>query len=89
MSFPAKSPSDVLDYAVDFADFLADDTITNAVITVSPSDMTVSNITWTGTNVSFWLSAGDLDVRYTVSVTITTNGGRTATRSEKLDVAAL
>lgn len=83
-----KQPAESLDYDIDFAEFLpSGDTLastgTPAVptpldVTVSPSGLTVGStfVINNGTAIKQWLSGGTNGVRYKVTLTATTNGGR-------------
>lgn len=88
--FSPKSPVDVLDYSFDFSAFLpSGDAISTASVTVWPNDVTASNVGNVGKTVTFWLSGGTLDKRYTVTARIVTTQGRTAARSTTLDIVSL
>lgn len=72
-------PSEVLDYDVDYASWLADgDTITSVTTQVTPPDElnVVSNIIQSGQRVKVWVSDGIDGTTYKVEVTITTDDGR-------------
>jgi hypothetical protein len=85
-----KDPTADLDYTFNFAQWLGNDTITSFVIS-SESGVTTSNATNTPTTVIVWVSGGTGLPRNTqrrVSCKITTNNGRTDTRSIWLNITS-
>lgn len=78
-----KQPAEVLDYEFDFSEWLADraDTIVSQTVVSAPlttgAAMPVSNIVQNSGVVRFFLSGGTDGVKYKVTCTITTTGGRT------------
>lgn len=91
-AFPAKAPTDLLDYAFDWTAWFADepgDSISQATIAISPADMTLYGApVVNGLAVTFWPSGGSLAGRYTASCTLVTENGRTVTRSGTIYVVA-
>jgi hypothetical protein len=83
-----KDPSAVLDYTVDWTDWLPPgDTITAA--TWSSNGVTVADSpapSNTGSTATAWLSGGNTGNTYTVTCTITTTGGRTDSRHLFIEV---
>lgn len=75
-----KDPSAVLDYTIDWSDWLDTDTISTSSWTV-PSGITQSAETETTTTATVWLSGGTADNVYEVTNTITTAAGRTDQRT--------
>lgn len=76
-----KDPSDVLDYIVDWTSWLGGaDTIATSAFTV-PTGLTMDSKSNTTTTATVWISSGIASQSYTVENTITTAGGRTASRS--------
>lgn len=73
-----KQPADLLDYDIDFTRWLTeDDTITTAVVTVSPADeLTAQSVFVDSPIVKVWLTGGVDGSTYTVTVTASTAGGR-------------
>lgn len=72
-----KQPVEVLDYDIDFARWLVDDTITSAEAVITPDgSLSVQTIDVDPTLVKVWLTGGDSGVTYKVEVTVQTAGGR-------------
>lgn len=73
-----KQPDEVLDYDIDYTDWLDGDTLLGAEAAVSPSgELTVLDpMPIVGDRVKIWASSGVSGGSYKVEVTITTNGGR-------------
>lgn len=78
-------PNEVLDYVIDWADFLGADTIATSTWVI-PTGLTNSTSTNNTTQTSTYItvSAGQEGKRFTVTNRITTAGGRTADRSIEL-----
>jgi hypothetical protein len=77
-----KDPHDVLDYKLDWSDWLANtpttsDTITSSTWTV-PTGITENSSTNDTTSTTIWLSGGTDGTDYTLINKVVTNGGRTA-----------
>lgn len=72
-----KDPDAILDYTIDWADWLAvaGDTITE-VTAVSGGGVTVDSTSFTATTTTVWLSGGAAGQSSDVVVHITTAGGR-------------
>lgn len=105
--FPdAKNPADIDDWILDLSGALAApgplssattyDTITGTpVLTITPADLTASNITLaTGaggadTAVGFWLTGGTAGTIYQIVAAVQTAGGRDFDRTAYLRVASL
>lgn len=72
-----QQPADVLDYDVDFSEFLPKtDTITSATVDVTGGSLGIS-YAYVGKRIKVWCYAGTNGVRYKVSVTINTAESRT------------
>lgn len=73
-----KRPADVLDYDIEFEDWLTDDdTITTVASDVSPAGgLVVDSVQIVGTSIKVWVSGGVLNTTYDVSITVSTQGGR-------------
>ncbi len=72
-----KQPADVLDYDIDYMDFLSDgDSISAKSVAVSPNGLTIDSSAIFGTRVKVWLSGGTNGITYKVTVTATTTDGR-------------
>ena len=95
LNWPAKDPSDVLDYEFDIAPAVVGndgDSIATLDVEVAPSnpgDLTVNSATTDGTKAVLWLSAGQSGTVYTVTLLITTVNGRALQRSVLLPVLSL
>ena len=83
-----KQPAENLDYDIDFSEFLSEgDTLQSLGIppvpnplsvTVSPSGVVIGStfVINNGKGVKQWLSGGTNGVKYKITLTATTNGGR-------------
>lgn len=75
-----KDPDAVLDYAVDWSDFLSatdpSDTITESSWTSDDSGITIDSDSSTDTEAKVWLSGGTVGKRYALTNHILTAGGR-------------
>ena len=95
LAWPAKDPGDTLDYVFDVTPALTanpGDSISTLDVVVSPDnpgDLTLVSAAADGPRAVLWLSAGQALTNYTVTVSITTAGGRTLVRSIALPVLAL
>lgn len=95
LAWPAKDPGDTLDYVFDIGPALTanpGDTIGTLDVNISPNapgDVTLASSTADGALAVLWLTAGQPLTSYTVTVNITTTGGRTLARSISLPVIAL
>lgn len=81
-----KDPQELLDYAVDWTDWLGADTISDVSWTV-PTGITQNSTTNTTKTATIWLSGGTLGNVYRVVCRITTNAGRVAERTIALRIA--
>jgi hypothetical protein len=95
LAWPAKDPGDTLDYVFDVAPALTanpGDSISTLDVTISPAqpgDVTLTAASADGAQAVLWLTGGQALTTYTVTVNITTAGGRTLARSIALPVLAL
>lgn len=81
-----KDPSEVLDYDVDWSNWLATgETISTSSFVVT-AGITIDSDTNDSTIAKVWLSSGTAGNSYTVTNTITTSASRTAERSFVIDV---
>lgn len=77
-----KDPSAVLDYKIDWSEWLPEnDRIVSASFVVSDDDMTVDDVVFDDTSATVWLSGGVAGQRYTVTNHIVTEDGREDDRS--------
>lgn len=95
LAWPVKDPGDALDYVFDVAPALtanSGDTISTLDVVVSPNnpgDLTLLSCAADGPRAVLWLSGGQAQTTYAVTISITTSGGRTLVRSIALPVVAL
>jgi hypothetical protein len=95
LTWPVKDPGDTLDYVFDISPALtanSGDTISTLDVTVcpnNPGDVTLNSCSADGSRAVLWLSGGQAQTTYTVTISITTTGGRTLVRSISLLVNAL
>lgn len=75
-----KDPNAVLDYIVDWSDWLGSDTISSSSFTV-PTGLTEDSDSNTTTTATVWLSGGTPGEDYEVTNRIVTAGGRTEDRT--------
>jgi hypothetical protein len=88
MGFPkfTKDPSALLDYAIDWTDWLeTTDTISSAVWTV-PTGLVLEDQTETEFVASAWLSGGVVGTKYNVACLITTTAGRLDERTFTISI---
>ncbi len=75
-----KDPSDVLDYAVDWAAVIPTDTISTSTWTPA-TGITSATPSFAGKVTTVWLSGGTTGTTYAVVNRIVTTGGRTIERT--------
>lgn len=80
---PDKDPAAVLDYTIDWEDWLAGDAIATSEWTVS-AGITAGATGKTDTTTTIWLSGGLSGQTYTIFNRITTAGGRTNVQTFKI-----
>lgn len=73
-------PSAILDYTVDWSDWLGVDTIASVTWTV-PAGIVKASQAETTTKATAWISGGTAATEYAVACKITTAGGRTDERT--------
>lgn len=78
----------MLDYSIDWEDWLGTDTIASVTWTV-PTGLTKDSQSNTTTVATVWLSGGTADTLYAVECRIMTAGGRTQDKTVYLRVAQL
>ena len=95
LNWPAKDPTDVLDYQLDITPAVAgddSDVIATLDVTITPDnpgDLVMHNAYADGARAVIWLAEGQPGTVYTVTVLITTSSGRTLQRSLLLPVLSL
>jgi hypothetical protein len=88
MGFPkfTKDPSALLDYAIDWEDWLeGTDTVASAVWTV-PTGLALEDQIETDTVSTIWLSGGVLGTKYNVACLMTTTDGRIDERTITISI---
>ena len=82
-----KQPAEVLDYDVEYADFLGGvDTLASVTHAVAPSGLTVSLVSIIDTRVKVWVSGGVNGMTYKVTLVATTADGRVKEADFKIRV---
>lgn len=79
-----KDPTAILDYTIDWREWLGDDTITSSVWTL-PAGIVNSGTTYSTSTATIWLAGGTAGTSYSVYNTIITVGGRTEKRTIKIN----
>ena len=87
MAFPkfVKDPQAVLDYEIDWSEWLGEDTI-SASEWSAPDGITIESDSFTDTAATAWLSGGTALTNYDVTNEIVTDGGRTDDRTITIQV---
>lgn len=80
-----KDPDAVLEYIVDWSDWLGEDTITTSTW-VDPTGITVGDSSNTSTAATVWLSGGTVGVPASITNRIITTDGRTDDRTIYLTI---
>ena len=94
LQWPAKDPSDVLDYQFDVSPALvgnSGDAIATLDVLITPSnagDLSVLSSAADGARAVLWLQGGVAGTTYSVTLMITTEAGRSISRSILLPVIA-
>ena len=95
LAWPAKDPGDTVDYIFDIAPAITangGDGIATLDVAISPSnpgDVTLVSSSADGPRAVLWLTSGQALTTYTITINITTAGGRVLARSVALPVIAL
>lgn len=79
-----KDPNAVLDYTIDWRNWLGDDFIATSTWTL-PSGISNAGTIYSSTTATIWLSGGTAGSSYSVYNQITTVGGRTEKRTIKIN----
>jgi hypothetical protein len=81
-----KDPNAVLDYTIDWSEWLADaDTITAATSTPD-TGINVDSTMFTINTTTTWVSGGTNGTTYNIVIHVTTNGGREDDRTIQIEV---
>jgi hypothetical protein len=94
-SWPAKDPSDTLDFVLDISEAIAGnegDSIATLDVQISPSnpgDLSVQSTSADGDQAILWLAGGIAGTVYAVTVNVGTNSGRMIARTVSLPVLSL
>lgn len=95
LAWPEKDPGDTLDYVFEIAPALVGnpgDTIASLAVSISPNnpgDLTLASAAADGTRAVLWLTLGQPNTTYTVTISVTTACGRVLARSIALPVVPL
>lgn len=95
LQWPAKDPSDTLDYVLDISEAIAGnegDAIMTLDIAISPNnvgDLMLQSASANGFQAIMWMTAGFGGINYAVTVTVGTNSGRMLNRTLILPVLSL
>jgi hypothetical protein len=95
LQWPAKDPSDTLDYVLDISEAIAGNeadaimTLDIAIGPNDPGDLTLQSASANGFQAIMWMTAGFAGINYAVTVTVGTNSGRTLNRTLILPVLSL
>lgn len=82
MAVFVKDPDAVLDFGVEWVDWLEDgETITSSTWSVSPSGLTLGEETFNGHATVVWTSGGSEGTTYALTNRVTTSDGRTDDRT--------
>lgn len=88
-TFPDKRIATIKDYDFDFTSFIGDETISSATVTITPTGLSEATTkTISGGVVKVFLKDGVIGETYTISVLITTSGGRKEQLSPTMKVIA-
>ena len=94
-AWPAKDPSDALDYVFDISEAIAGNegdsiaTLDVAINPANPGDLTLQSSSADGGQAILWLSGGISGTTYAITITTGTNSGRVISRTVSLPVIAL
>jgi hypothetical protein len=81
-----KDPLDVLDYYFSWQDFLLPDELIISYVLTSNNAAVINSSFNDGRRIGIWISGGTSPSAMVVNCVITTNQGRTADRSAKLEI---
>jgi len=81
-----KQPNDVLDYDVDFSDWMVSGDEVDGVTVSADAGVTVDSYAFTDEIVKVWLSGGTDGETYKITVLATTEGGRSKEQEFRIKV---
>lgn len=81
-----KDPQAVLDYKIDWSEWLDTDAISDSSWSTADTGITIDSDEFNTTETVVWLSSGTVGTTYTLTNHITTTGGRQDDRSIKIKV---
>lgn len=86
-----KQPADVVDFDVDFSEWMASNDVISMAVSTTDTGLTLGAtvINPANSTVKQWVSGGSDGSTYKVSMTITTTGGRTKQAEFKVKVRDL
>lgn len=84
--WPSKSAADLLDYGINWSQFLGTDTITASGWQISPGGLVDSRDSFTPQIATVWLSSGTPGQTYSVTNTITTAAGRVVDQTVNITI---
>lgn len=87
LAWPPKDPDETLDYSIEWADRLEDDSIDECVWTL-PAGLSSTNETRVDTLTTIYIAGGILGESYIINCRITTAAGRVMEESAKLKIKA-
>lgn len=88
LQMPAKDPTEVLDYSIDWSPALDGDSILSSTWTVESGGVNVQSSSVSGTTTVAWMAGGVANTPAIVKNTITTQGGRTYVERLKILVTS-
>lgn len=71
-----KQPVEVIDYDINYEDWLTAGDSVESVVVAAPDGITIESTNINSPRVKIWVSGGTNSVSYKVTVTITTSDGR-------------
>ena len=87
LDWPSKDPDEVLDYSLDWAPRLIDDTISTSLFII-PDGIVADSSSNSPTETIVWLSGGTLGATYTITNRVVTAQGRTMDQTVRLRIRA-
>lgn len=85
--WPQKDPDDLLDYGINWAQFLGPDVITASTWQIAPDGLTESASSFSPQIATIWLSGGDVNQVYSVTNRIVTAAGRIVDQTVQIKIS--